>query len=98
MLETLKNRYAGKEYDKSLRLAIKALKKQIPMDTKEFLIEYNRMCTNYENCVGCPLKEKYCSLELSLMDYYKNNPEYFGKIIAAVEKWSKVNPKKENEQ
>lgn len=100
-LKLLKNRYAGKEYDKSLRMAIKALKKQIPMDAKKFLIEFNRMCHNYEDCEGCPLQLKDCQIDLTKVwsdddDYFeKNNSEYFCKIIEIVEKWSKENPKKE---
>ena len=75
------------------------------MDTKEFLIEYNRMCHSYVYCYGCPLRLKDCKLDFMPIgwqderDYFKNNnPEHFGKIIAAVEKWSKKHPKEENEQ
>ena len=57
------------------------------MDTKEFLIEYKRICNNHESCLECPLDSKCCWK-------YENIEE----IIEIVEKWAKENPKKENEQ
>lgn len=58
------------------------------MDAVEFLKERKRMCKSCEACVGCPLERAGCGLGTSASD------EEYEKIIAAVEQWSKENPRK----
>lgn len=58
------------------------------MDALEFLKERKRICKSYEACGGCPLKIGNCGLSASMSD------EEYEKIIAAVEQWSKENPRK----
>lgn len=58
------------------------------MDALEFLKERKRMCTSYKGCDGCPLEGTYCVISYAMDD------EVYERIIAAVEQWSKANPRK----
>ena len=53
------------------------------MDAVKFLEEYNRMCNTYNDCVGCPMKEKpFCYPN----DIITNDERK--ELVDAVEKWS----------
>lgn len=58
------------------------------MDALEFLRERKRMCNYYSHCDGCPLDDSKCVIESSTTD------EDCKRIVAAVEQWSKENPRK----
>lgn len=53
------------------------------MDALEFLKARKRMCENHMACNGCPLERSNCGLDTSMSD------KEYGRIITAVEKWSK---------
>ncbi|MCQ2771087.1 MAG: hypothetical protein MJ236_04730 [Clostridia bacterium] len=63
------------------------------MDTKEFLIEYNRMCHSCEHRKGCPLWSRECGQEI--VPRGREDEKYFGKTIV-LGKWPKESKKKEN--
>ena len=58
------------------------------MDALEFLKESKRMCTSYKGCDSCPLEGTHCVPSDATDD------EEYERIIAAVEQWSKANPRK----
>lgn len=58
------------------------------MDALEFLRERKRMCNLCKHCEGCPLDDSKCVIESSTTD------EDCKRIVAAVEQWSKENPRK----
>lgn len=53
------------------------------MDALEFLKERRRMCSYYQDCDGCALKEVNCSIGNLVTD------EGYNKVITTVEQWSK---------
>lgn len=57
------------------------------MDALEFLKERKRMCSSYEHCENCPLKEFNCTVS-DLVD----SDEDYKRVNAAVEQWSKEHP------
>lgn len=57
------------------------------MDALEFLKERKRMCSSYEHCENCPLKEFNCTVR-DLVD----SDEDYKRVNAAVEQWSKEHP------
>lgn len=57
------------------------------MDAVKFLEERNRMCDNYNNCVGCPMNDKpFCYPN----DIITNDERK--ELVNAVEKWSCEHP------
>lgn len=57
------------------------------MEALEFLKEYSRMCAEYKECYGCPLKGTTCSIVFS-----KLSEEKMINIIEKTEQWSKEHP------
>lgn len=58
------------------------------MDAIEFLTERKRLCGSYKGCVGCPFGAAECVVrDMTSEDTCK-------RIVTAVEKWSKENPRK----
>ena len=53
------------------------------MDALEFLKERRRMCSYYQGCDGCALKQVNCSIGNLVTD------EGYSKVITTVEQWSK---------
>lgn len=58
------------------------------MDALKFAKEWKRMCESSEACDGCPLEISRCIFSLDTSD------EEDGKIVAAVDQWSKEHPRK----
>lgn len=58
------------------------------MDALEFLRERKRMCKSYKDCKGCPLYGSNCVIDSATSD------EDCERNAAAVEQWSKANPRK----
>ena len=56
------------------------------MDAVEFLRDFRRMCSSYDNCTGCELRCAECSPMEEDCDHEKT--------IRIVEKWAKANPVK----
>lgn len=57
------------------------------MDVLEFLRERRRLCNSYENCVGCPLADRFCDRDVKSDEDRKSE-------ISTVEQWSKDHPRK----
>ena len=58
------------------------------MDALEFLMERRRMCDSYGDCEGCPLEGAECVIKDMMSE------DTCKRIVAAVEQWSKENPRK----
>lgn len=56
------------------------------MDAVEFLRDFRRMCSIYDNCTGCEFKSTECSPTEEDCDHEK--------LIRVVEKWAKEHPVK----
>jgi len=62
------------------------------MEVIEFLKEYNRMCTMYKSCRGCPLEMDNCAFCNEMSEKQIIN------IIDKTEQWSKEHPLVTNAQ
>ena len=56
------------------------------MDAVEFLRDFRRMCSSYDDCTGCELDDDQCSPTEEDCDHEK--------VIRVVEKWAKEHPVK----
>lgn len=56
------------------------------MEALEFLKEYKRMCTEYEDCNGCPLADTGCAGCIDSSEKQLIN------IVDKTEQWSKEHP------
>ena len=65
------------------------------MEFKEFFKEYNRMCSSYHNCIGCPIDEEINNHIRGLHTDCKNI-DLLSKVDAEsiTEKWVKEHPVK----
>ena len=65
------------------------------MEFKEFFKEYNRMCSSYHNCIGCPIDEEINNHIRGLHTDCKNI-DLLSKVDAEsiTEKWAKEHPAK----
>lgn len=63
------------------------------MEFKEFVKEYNRMCSSYHNCIGCPINEEINNHICELHTDCKNI-DLLSKVDAEsiTEKWVKEHP------
>ena len=63
------------------------------MEFKEFFKEYNRMCSSYHNCIGCPIDEEINNRGLQNSC---GNIGFLSDVDAEsiVEKWAKEHPVK----
>ena len=56
------------------------------MDAVEFLRDFRRMCSSYDDCTGCELRSDDCIPTEEVCDHKK--------VIRVVEKWAKEHPVK----
>ena len=65
------------------------------MEFKEFFKEYNRMCSSYHNCIGCPIDEEINNRIHRLHTNCKNI-DLLSEVDAEsiIEKWVKEHPRK----
>ena len=59
------------------------------MDANNFIREYNRMCSSFHFCTGCPLHE-YQGICVGVPAKYTN--EFASKVEKVVEAWSAAHP------
>lgn len=65
------------------------------MEFKEFFKEYNRMCSSYHNCIGCPIDEEINN-RIHRLHANCKNIDLLSEVDAEsiVEKWAKEHPVK----